>query len=319
VAQVGDVFGENCLYYVLGFVSCAARRDGRFRPVKVQVDRPGLDVRARSGYYAPSDRAAKAKAQQSDPLDMALSRGLPAGDLPLRMTVAPFATADKPGGAIVLVVAVDRENVSGEMMVELAAAAFDDRWRQAAGQTQRLMLPHAEGQRVSDATVLLDVKPGRYEVRAAVKAPDGRTGSAFTSITVPEFARAPLSMSGLAIADGSPSVFPTGAAALGLPRLTTDRAFSSDRRVSLVSRIYQGGGKSGVSVTVRARIVNDRGAEQFTAESALAATTFADGRQADYRFALPLDRLSVGDYLVTIEATAGLLTERRQLRFAVSR
>ena len=46
--------------YTLGYYSTDERQDGKFRDIKVMVDRPGVDVRARKGYFAlrPADTSA---------------------------------------------------------------------------------------------------------------------------------------------------------------------------------------------------------------------------------------------------------------------
>ena len=43
---------DNSRYYILGYFSPQAKRDGIFRAVDVRVSRPGLKVRARNGYVA---------------------------------------------------------------------------------------------------------------------------------------------------------------------------------------------------------------------------------------------------------------------------
>jgi Ca-activated chloride channel family protein len=45
--------------YVLGFVSDNAKRDGKFRKLKVELKRKDLRVRHREGYYAPKDAATR--------------------------------------------------------------------------------------------------------------------------------------------------------------------------------------------------------------------------------------------------------------------
>jgi VWFA-related protein len=46
-------------YYLLGYYSSNRKLDGRFRAIKVRVKRPGIDVRARRGYRAATDKEIK--------------------------------------------------------------------------------------------------------------------------------------------------------------------------------------------------------------------------------------------------------------------
>ncbi len=49
------ILDELKAQYVIGFVPDNARRDGKYRKLKVEVKREGLKVRARQGYTAPRD------------------------------------------------------------------------------------------------------------------------------------------------------------------------------------------------------------------------------------------------------------------------
>ncbi|MEP7117686.1 MAG: VWA domain-containing protein, partial [Acidobacteriota bacterium] len=77
-------------YYLLGYVSTNQKLDGRYRKLTVRVKRPGLELRARPGYLAPS--AAEVTAAQTLPktksapttVGQALSR------LPTGRRVAPI-------------------------------------------------------------------------------------------------------------------------------------------------------------------------------------------------------------------------------------
>jgi VWFA-related protein len=80
-------------YYILGYLPKSTERDGKFRKISVEVDRPKVKVRARKGYYAPRDESDDSKKPDSgaDPqLQAALDSPWPIGDVPLRMTAAVF-------------------------------------------------------------------------------------------------------------------------------------------------------------------------------------------------------------------------------------
>ena len=52
-AGFARILEDNSSYYVLGYYPTNEKLDGRFRNVQVKVLKPGLKVRARSGYVAP--------------------------------------------------------------------------------------------------------------------------------------------------------------------------------------------------------------------------------------------------------------------------
>ena len=49
----------------------------------------------------------------------------------------------------------------------------------------------------------------------------------------------------------------------------------------------------------------------------LEATQFGVNLAADYRIGLPIERLNAGEYLLTVEATEGKFTARREVRVRV--
>jgi hypothetical protein len=66
------------------------------------------------------------------------------------------------------------------------------------------------------------------------------------------------------------------------------------------------------------RIVDEQDRLAFERTTTFDAPAFA-GREADYRLALPLDQLTEGQHLLTIEAAVGQSSERRDVRFTVRR
>jgi len=57
---------DSRVTYTLGYYSADAKEDGAWRDIKVEVKRPGLDIRARKGYFAmrATDLSADARARQ---------------------------------------------------------------------------------------------------------------------------------------------------------------------------------------------------------------------------------------------------------------
>jgi hypothetical protein len=81
----------------------------------------------------------------------------------------------------------------------------------------------------------LDLKPGRYNLRFATeRASDGKTGSVYTDIVVPDFAKAPLSMSGVAL-EAVPGVVP-GAKEVAAPILPVLQPHAASLRQPTESR-----------------------------------------------------------------------------------
>ena len=50
---ITDIFAENASYYLIAFEPTNTKVDGKLRRIQVKVDRPDVDVRTRSSYYAP--------------------------------------------------------------------------------------------------------------------------------------------------------------------------------------------------------------------------------------------------------------------------
>ena len=318
---VPQVFRENSSYYLLGFRPAGANRDGRFHKTKVQVTRPGVHVRARAGYYAATDRPQPPSQRQASAVDRALSGGLPTGDLPVSLMLFPFATTDKAGTALAVVARLDRDaGIAPGTIVDLTALAFNDKWKEVASVTQRFMLPPADDRTpYSEAATRLNLPPGRYEIRAAIRSTaDDRTGSVYGSITVPDFARDPLSLSGLAIERQSGGAGMNDDLAAVVPvRLTTIRVFAKSERAAVVARVYQRRGKPPALVRVVARIVDAENRAAYTSETTLDPSAF-NAQQATYRLDLPLDRLAAGEYLLTLDASTTAASARRDLRFSVA-
>jgi hypothetical protein len=88
-AGLKRISDETRAYYLIGYNPTNAARDGAYRRIEVKVrGRRGLEVRARKGYYAPSDTATTPPPRPgTDPVfQAAFDSPYEIGDIPLRMT-----------------------------------------------------------------------------------------------------------------------------------------------------------------------------------------------------------------------------------------
>ena len=86
-----DVFSQvqkdTSAYYILGYSSANHSKDGRFRHIKVVLNRPDIKLEYRQGYYAGRDFEHSNRADREQQLQDELASELPATD------VAVFAGA----------------------------------------------------------------------------------------------------------------------------------------------------------------------------------------------------------------------------------
>jgi hypothetical protein len=165
----------------------------------------------------------------------------------------------------------------------------------------------------------LNLKPGTYRIRAAADNPRvGKTGSVFTDVDVPDFAKARLSMSGLALASTPRwAAFPKERLSSLLPLApSTRRHFSSSDVIELFAMLHQGKGAAPAAVDLRVEVVDERGARVFERASVVEAAQFgAGGAGMPLRFAP--STFSRGRYLLTLHASLAGHSVERQVSFQI--
>ncbi len=85
---------ENSSYYLLGYSPSNTRSDGKFRRIRVEVDRPGVKVEARPGYFAPKDFRQFTREDKEVQLQQAIEQEEPFLDLPFVVDTAHFLRPD---------------------------------------------------------------------------------------------------------------------------------------------------------------------------------------------------------------------------------
>jgi VWFA-related protein len=317
-----QVFRENSSYYVLGVQPADGRQDGRVHRITVRVSRPGVEVRSRTAYVAPPPPRPGKPARGPAPsgADRAIAGGLPAGDLPMRLTAAPmFVAGDRRARLAIAAGLALPSDAPVPPALALVVAAFTDTWKQAGTVRQSFTIDPREPGRsaVLDFTSRLDLPPGRYELRAALEdTTTGRAGSAFLSVIVPDFDKSRLVLSGATLGMHA-SPIATGSPLAGvLPFApTTRREFDATDAIDAFVQVRQGGGNAMTAVSLVTRVLDGDGDARWSETTTLTPAQFGAGRQANVRTTLPLARLEPGEYLLSIEATAGGTTDRREVRF----
>ncbi len=336
-AAITQMLRENGSYYLIGYPRPTPHVDGRFHRVEVRVKRPGATVRARNGFFEPA-AASTSKASASGTAQ-ALASVLPKADVALQLAAAPLAVAGKREAAVAIAVGVrqatparDAAHLADDVDMQVNAYDPEGKLRASRRLTGRVTL-RADSQAAAEYDMItrLDLAPGRYQLRVALHSSlQGKSGSVFYDLDVPDFAALPLALSGVVVTANPGSVAAPKDALAGLLPVapTSSRAFGKDQQVTALMRVYQRAGRAGgaggaggdealAPVPMSVMIFDATGAMVFDASPTLAVERFARDRAADCAFDLPIANLQPGPHLLRIEARLGDTTARRDVRFEV--
>ena len=321
---------ENSAYYVLGFQSTNERRDGRYRRIRVRVNRPGVQVRARDGYLAPTNRSRRPErprlvADVNPVISDALASPLGVTALPMRIFTAPYKGE---GRNAVVAVAVEIGPVgielpekdgtfTGQLEVVHTATAANGRLFPGERHSVNLALrPETYDQvRKHGFSVLLQpqLPPGRYQVRVAAGFSGGRTGSVVADLEVPDFSRQPLMLSGVSLtsaaAGGALSMrFAEPLVGIRPGPITAAREFDAGDTITLYTEVYENLQDAAVhTVDLKVELRTDEGRVVSTTAEERRSSELS-GRSGAYGFVaeVPLDDLEPGLYVIHVETRANM-------------
>lgn len=308
---LGAVLRDSSAYYLLGYNSSKGA-DGKYHEIKVRVRKPGLEVRARKGYWALT--AAEAALAQEPPKPAA----------PPAVTTALGALAQPRGRVITTWLGASRGDNGRTRLTFVWEPAASVPGLQPAVRVARVSLkatdatgsPYFEGslpapvqptklpagQRVSatgprptSAHAAFDVPPGRLQMHVSIEDSEGLVvDSDVRDIDVPDF-------SGRRLAISTPSIIRARsmkefreAASDPAAAPTAGRQFSRAERLLVRFDVYPHGS---APAAVTARLLNRFGREMAKL-SASSDTNRTDG----YAIDLPLAGLSAGEYVIEIRA-----------------
>ena len=300
----------------------------------MKVNRPGVQVRTRKGYYADAVTSARAGTAGAS-LEALSGALLPERGLPMSVAAATFRGPS--GTPVVLLttgVRADDAPPSGGQLpakqdgqpqfepVEILTSAYRDGQKDVDWQRQRLSIALPEtgpGELRYESVSTLALKPGTYELRVISRHErTGIVGSVYTFVDVPDFATEPLTVAGPMLFDTrAPTATPPEALGGLLDTApTTRRDFTMADDVSVRVRVYQRRQDKPLPVSVVFRVLQ-KTREMTATESALDGDRFAAAGSADATYSLPLGLLDPGTYILHVDASAGNVAIRRDVRFTV--
>jgi hypothetical protein len=293
-----QIVRDSSAYYLIGYNSTQAPQDGKFHPIRVRIKRPGVQVRARKGYWAlsPEETARMTAAPKAGP-PPAVSKAIasitptsggrrfvrtwmgtePSDDGRTRVTFVWEPIAAAPG--------VKRDEARQVSLVA-ASAGGEEYFNGPVGD----LASSAKG-----ASVSFTAKPGKVRLKMTV---EGSAGSELDNedreVVIPD-----LTSTDVRVA--TPRVFVARTARefqqLKSDEAATPTALREFRRTDRLVIRFNVIGKADAPPALAARLLNKQG--QKMADVPVAAPPAgADSTQID----LPLSNMAAGEYLLEVSA-----------------
>jgi VWFA-related protein len=246
---------DTSAYYVLGYTSSNHSRDGRYRRLKVQLNRPDVKLEYRAGYYADRDYQHMKSTDREEQLEDELAAELPETDVALYAGAAYFRQDDShyylavslviPGSQIPFVQAKDKDNATIDIIGQVRESGkvpvgrLRDTVKLAVDSSQQVRRKNVQ---YNTGFVLA---PGNYHLKFVVREnSSGRMGSFETDVRIPDLRKVPLRMSTVVL---SSQRVPAGAKKTKFQPLITEQTelvpsvthvFQQDQKLYLQYEVY---------------------------------------------------------------------------------
>ncbi|HVZ22509.1 MAG TPA: hypothetical protein VG871_15655, partial [Vicinamibacterales bacterium] len=306
-----QIMRDESGYYLLGYTSSAAPTDGKFHTIDVRVKRPGVEVRARKGYWAYTEEdVARATAPATPGPAPAISKALNGIAEPDRGHSARFWVGTSRGDN-----GLSRVTFVWEPVPPEPGASQRESAREAAARV-RLTATAPDGHPLFHGDVpdhapmpaSFDAPPGPVELRMIVEGAHGQVVDSSTrDITVPDFSRTQVSIA-------TPRVYRTRTAhEMMLVRNDPNAAPTADRDFSRAERLlirFDAYSANGAAPDVTGKLLNRAGRPM--ADVPIQATP---GKPFQIDF--PLASLAAGEYILELDAKTPSGTAQQMVAFKV--
>jgi VWFA-related protein len=315
-----QIMRDSSAYYLLGYTSPQLKTDGKFHAINVKVKRPGVQVRARKGYWAITPEVATAitdaarKPGIAPEIQAALATvGQPARSRVVRTWIGtsrgengktrvsfvwePVArpaggrdgsSSEAPARMSVMAIGADGSPIFRGKVPDAASAPAAANTSAAAG---------AQASAARGSRVTFEAKPGKMQLRLSVEGSAAQVlDSEIRDITIPDLTSPQFLL-------GTPELFRARtvrdfqqlkADADAVP--TASRDFSRTERVFVRVSAYAPGSASAM---LKARLLNRAGQPMMDLP-----VTPAPASPGPAQIELPMSNLPPGDYIIEITAGA---------------
>lgn len=332
---------DTSAYYAIGFHSSNPARDGKYRKLTIKINRPGVKLEYRPGYYAPADFKHSGREDRERELEEELASDLPATDMAVYLDAMYFRLDDNrfyvpvslivPGSQIPFVKGGDKDkatlDIIGEVIDEVKRPIGNAR------ETVKLNLdPTLQArQRNIEYTTSFNLPPGKYHLKFVVRENQtGRMGSFEADITLPDMKKSPLKMSSIVLASQRrPSKQNTPLVREGeeyVPNIS--HVFRQDQHLYLLYEVYDPaheklaedhakGAKADISVLSSLELIQGS-TKVYESPLVQAKTTNVAGRDAvAVELDIPLSGLKPGTYICQLNVVDDAQGSFAFPRFAV--
>jgi VWFA-related protein len=196
-AGIRGIVHRQASYYVMSYNSPQQKSDGRYRHIKVEVSRSGLELSYRKGYYAPKEELTFERQKKEDILE-ALRTPDNLNEIPIALAYNYYQEDDaRYSVSLSTNVGVGRmqfldEDSRRKNLIHLVVVAFDETDHYVDGIEKSIDFKLTDSSYASllthgiNSNVIFHMPQGRYKIKAVVReGAQGKMGSITKAIEIP--------------------------------------------------------------------------------------------------------------------------------------